>query len=162
FNGDGKPDLAVTNHNSNNVSVLLNTTAPGATSPSFAAQQGFATGASPVPVAVGDFNGDGRPDVIVGNYHDTTVSLLLNTTAPGASTPSFSAQQTFTSGLGPLGIAVKDFNGDGVPDLAASVRGTGSVSILLNTAVPIALSGSPATGTIQDDDAPASVTIAAG
>jgi len=28
FNGDGKPDLAVVNSQSNNVSVLINTTAP--------------------------------------------------------------------------------------------------------------------------------------
>src|SRR5262249_28031736 len=146
FNGDGRPDLAVTNHNANNMSVLLNTTTPGATSPSFSAQQTFATGAYPVSVAAGDFSGDGRPDLVVANFNSTTVSVFVNMTAPGAAVPSFSAQQTFNSGFEPLAITVKDLNGDGVPDLAASVRGTGSVSILLNTAIPIALSGSPATG----------------
>ena len=66
-NGDGKPDLIVANQNDNTVSVLLNTTAPGATTPSFAAQQTFATGNVPVSVTAADVNGDGKPDLIVAN-----------------------------------------------------------------------------------------------
>ena len=61
------------------MSVLLNTTAPGATTPSFAAQQTFATGSSPVSVAAADLNGDGKPDLIVANFSSNTVSVLLNT-----------------------------------------------------------------------------------
>ena len=97
-NGDGKPDLIVANFGDNTVSVLLNTTAPGATTPSFAAQQTFATGAGPYSVTAADVNGDGKPDLIVANSNDNTVSVLLNTTAPGATTPSFAAQQTFATG----------------------------------------------------------------
>ena len=84
-NGDGKPDLIVANSNDNTVSVLLNTTAPGAATPSFATQQTFATGNTPVSVTAADLNGDGKPDLIVANETDNTVSVLLNTTAPGAS-----------------------------------------------------------------------------
>ena len=47
--------------------MLLNTTAPGATTPSFAAQQTFATGSDPVSVTAADLNGDGKPDLIVAN-----------------------------------------------------------------------------------------------
>jgi hypothetical protein len=62
FNGDGKPDLAVANAGSNTVSLLVNETAPGTPTPSFAAAVNSPTGSEPFFVAVADFNGDGLPD----------------------------------------------------------------------------------------------------
>jgi hypothetical protein len=148
LNGDGSPDLVVANFGSDTVSVLLNTTAAGASTPSFAAQEIFVTGNAPESVAVADFNGDGKPDLVLANEKSNTVSVLLNTTTPGASTPSFAAQQTFATGSAPVSVAVADFNGDGKPDLAAANNFSSTVSVLLNNVVPIALSGSPATGII--------------
>ena len=101
LNGDGKPDLAVANYDSGTVSVLLNTTAPGATTPTFATQATFAVGSYPYSVAIGDLNGDGKPDLAVANEGSSSVSVLLNTTAPGSTTPSFAAQATSPSGRGP-------------------------------------------------------------
>ena len=66
------------------------------------------------------FNGDGRPDLAVANEGAKAVSVLLNTTAAGAGTASFAAQQTFAAGTDTHGVAVADFNGDGRPDLAVA------------------------------------------
>jgi hypothetical protein len=79
LNGDEKPDLVVTNLNSNTVSVFLNTTPGGAPTPSFSAQPDLITGSNPHSIAIGDFNGDGKPDIAVANQNSNTVSVFLNT-----------------------------------------------------------------------------------
>ncbi len=133
FNGDGKPDLAISSLSSNEVAVLLNTTPAGATVPSFAPRQTFATGMYPVSVAVGDVNGDGKPDLAVANSRSDTVSVLLNTTPVAATIPTFAPQLTFATGSRPNAVAVGDFNGDGRPDLAIANKRSFTVSVLLNT-----------------------------
>lgn len=133
INADGKPDLAVANYNSDSVSVLLNTTATGATTPTFSTKVDFTTGATPQSVAVGDFNGDGALDLAVANYASTSVSVLLSTTAMGAATPTFSTKVDFATGANPTSVAIGDANGDGKPDLAVANYTPDSVSVLLNT-----------------------------
>jgi hypothetical protein len=163
FNGDGLPDLAVANAGSDTVSVLLDTTPPGATTPSFAPQQTFPTGFGGVAVAVGDFDGDGKPDLAVTSSSPGTVSVLLNTTAAGATTPSFAPPQTFATDANPISVAVGDFNGDGKPDLAVANANSDTVSVLLNDVVAVTASGSPATGTISSvNQAPADIEVVAG
>src|SRR5689334_845783 len=72
FNGDSLLDLAVANHDSNNVSVLF-----GSGDGAFLPQQTFDVGVSPTFVAQGDFNGDAALDLAVTNADDNTVSILL-------------------------------------------------------------------------------------
>ncbi|MEG4141096.1 FG-GAP-like repeat-containing protein, partial [Microcoleus sp. Pol7_B1] len=131
FNGDGKPDLAVANYFSNTTSILLNTTTTGATTPTFATKVDFTTGNAPNSVSIGDFNGDGKPDLAVANSYST--SILLNTTPTGATTPTFATKVDFTTGGGPNSVSIGDFNGDGKPDLAVAVVFSKTTSILLNT-----------------------------
>jgi hypothetical protein len=162
FNGDGKPDLAITSSWNNVASVLLNTTPTGSGTFSFAAHKEFTVGDSTYWIVVADFNGDGRPDLATSNWNSNNVSVLVNTTPAGSTTPSFSPQQTFATDNSPDGLTVGDFNGDGKPDLASSnYLSSGTISVLLNTSL-ITIQGSPATGTIHDDDAPASVSALAG
>ena len=86
FNGDGKADLAVANHISNNVSVLL-----GNGNGTFQAAVNYGAGTNPVSVAVGDFNGDGKADLAVANYDGNNVSVLLGTWVPVPTTTTLGA-----------------------------------------------------------------------
>ncbi len=133
FNGDGKADLAITNKNSNSVSVLFNTTATGAASPTFAGQVTFGTGTTPISVTAGDFNGDGKLDLAVVNLSSGNVSVFLNTTATGAASPSFAPSTVFSVGSDPVALTAADLNGDGKLDLAVTNYGSNNVSVLFNT-----------------------------
>ncbi len=103
---------------------LTNPNAP----PAFAVSnaQTFQTGNDPFSVAVGDVNGDGKPDLVVANHGSNTVSVLL-----GNGNGSFPSQQTFATGLDPVSVAVADVNGDGKPDLIAANEFNNTVSVLL-------------------------------
>src|SRR5262249_4521724 len=137
--------LVVANYVANTVSVLLNTTATGATKPSFAGFKTFATG-EPESLLAADVNGDGKPDLVVANQTANTVSCRLNKTATGPITPSFANQMAFAAGSGPKSVAVADVNGDGKSDLVVAKSGN-LLSLLLNASVT-------ATGTITESDLP--------
>jgi hypothetical protein len=125
FNGDGWPDLAVANGGSNTVSILLNK-ADG--TGNFTLASSPATRAEPDSVAVGDFNGDGWPDLAVANSGSNTVSILLN---KANGTGNFTLASSPATGTSPLSVAVGDFNGDGRLDLAVANSGSNTISILL-------------------------------
>jgi len=135
FNGDGIPDLAVGNFpvsaGSSTVAVLLGNGYGALTQVAYTAVM---DGYSSSSVAVGDFNGDGIPDLAVatvptGNHagNDTVTILLGN----GNGTFTQAANSPVTVGIWPVSIAVGDFNGDGVPDMAVANQGSGTVTILL-------------------------------
>jgi hypothetical protein len=126
--GDGKPDLAVANNASNTVSVLRNTSTSG--SVGFADKVDFVTGTRPYSVAIGDADGDGKPDLVVANVNSTTVSVLRNTSTSG--TVSFATKVDFGTGTNPYSVAIGDVDGDGKPDLAVANAGSNTVSVLLN------------------------------
>ena len=135
-NGDGKPDLVVTNFNASTISVLLNTTAPGSATASFATQQTLATGSGTFTLAAGDINGDGKPDIAVVNHNASTLSMLLNTTATPAALTNFAAQQSFATDAGPSAVIAADFDNDGIIDVASANFDMNSMSVLRGTTVP--------------------------
>ena len=86
----------------------------------------FGTGNQPEAMAVGDFNGDGKPDVAVANEMDNTVSILL-----GKPDGTFAAKVDYPVGYSPNSIVAVDLNGDGRLDLAVTSQYDYTVSVLL-------------------------------
>ncbi len=124
FDGDNDPDLAVTDYSLGSVLVLRGGAggtfnAPGPVS--------SITGSGPIASAVGDFNGDQDPDLVIANQLAGNVSVLV-----GGANASFSGPFNFTTGSGPSSIAVRDFNDDAKPDLAVANVNDDNVAVLLN------------------------------
>src|SRR5947207_14094192 len=72
-------------------------------------------GSTPNSVAIGDFNGDGKQDLVVANYSSNTVSIRL-----GDGVGGFSGSTEVSVGNGPCSVAIGDFNSDGKQDLAVA------------------------------------------
>src|SRR5512145_1680234 len=77
-------------------------------------------GRVPHAIAVGDFNGDGIPDVAVPAAAERKVAVLLSNGKGG-----FASNHTYATGTGPSWVEVGDFNGDGKLDLITANTGGG-------------------------------------
>ncbi|MEA2176201.1 MAG: hypothetical protein QOD00_3793 [Blastocatellia bacterium] len=127
YNHDGKLDLVITSLSdspygaSGNISLLIGNGNGG-----FTPVHRFAVDSSPTYISSGDFNSDGKLDLVVSSNYKNTVTIILGDGATGSL-----GYNTFAVGTHPNFVAVNDFNGDGKLDLAVSIGDASSVSILL-------------------------------
>lgn len=123
LNHDGNLDLIATD---GNVAVLL-----GNGDGTFQAGTDFAGGSDPWGIKAGDFNGDGKMDVVVITLGGTSVEVLL-----GNGDGTLQAPTSFSVGQqDPDFVAIGDFNGDRRKDLAIVANDGASsnyLSVLLN------------------------------
>ncbi|MHB8793467.1 MAG: FG-GAP-like repeat-containing protein [Thermoleophilia bacterium] len=126
FNSDGRPDLAAANFDSDSVSVFINKTIFDP-SGAFGSAVNFDTGTGPDSVSTGDFNRDGKADLVTANS-TASVSILL-----GTGSGTFGAATNFGAGSSPYSVTTGDFNRDGKADLVTANNGSANVSILPGT-----------------------------
>jgi hypothetical protein len=144
LNGDGKLDLVVVNPCSisygcydgpGEVGVLL-----GNGDGTFQPAVIYSSGDTDAEwVAIGDLNGDGKPDLVVSNFFSTNgysgeVSVLF-----GNGNGTFQSPVQYNLDYNPVSVAIQDMNGDGIPDLVVQTTcslpnsncGSGAVILLL-------------------------------
>lgn len=127
FNGAGGLDLAVLNYNAQSVTIRLNNG-----SGIFGSANDYPVGFSPNSLAVGDFNGDGKVDLIIRGGPVARVLL-----GHGDGSFTVGSQMPVASGAtSPGTIAVGDFDGNGTPDMALACYNNNSVAIMLNQTLP--------------------------
>ncbi len=172
-NGDGYPDLAVTDNGANTVTILMGSktgtfTVSAATLATCANPYGVAIGdfkhngfpsvavtcyssaatglevfpnngngtfgspfmtatnANPTSLVVGDFNRDGKLDIVVGNATANNVSFFA-----GNGNNTFGVNQTSPSLNFPDSIVAGDFNGDGILDIAGVAPNFNAIEVTL-------------------------------
>ncbi|MBC7381913.1 MAG: VCBS repeat-containing protein [Bacteroidia bacterium] len=116
LDGDGKPDIAVTNYSAGTFSILKNTSIGG--SISFAAKVDISTGANPSNIRCSDLDGDGKPDLVLGNQGGNTLSFYKNISIVGAI--SFASKTDLGAGTA-ASFALGDIDNDGKQDIASSL-----------------------------------------
>lgn len=134
LDGDGKPDIAVVNQNSNTLSVFRNTST-GIGNISFAAKVDFTTNSNPLFVSIGDLDNDDKPELAIGyslGSVGNVISVFRNLSS-GVGNISYGSQADFTVGSVPFSVHMGDVDGDGKPDLVATSVSNGIVSVLRNT-----------------------------
>ena len=115
LNGDGRPDLLMSDFSNAAISVVLNQE-----NGSFTQGAVYGLPHPPASLAVGDFNGDGKPDVAVAMLVENQIAVML-----GNGDGTFGSQAYYDAVRAPASIAVGDFNGDGKLDLAVGSTGLG-------------------------------------
>jgi hypothetical protein len=132
LDGDRRPDIVAANPQDDTISVLINTTPPGATSFSFVEHKYRVNGSSPEAVTLGDFNDDGRLDIATANYESDDASVF-----GGNGDGTFQPPVRVSAGVTPVAVAAADLNGDGKDDLIVANWGSpnaaGSLTVALST-----------------------------
>jgi hypothetical protein len=134
FNGDNKQDLVILGNQDQTgsaISILL-----GYGDGTFQTAKTTAAGDYVTGIVAGDFNGDGKLDIVAASGDPSSGMLAF---FAGNGNGTFQPSQTIAAGsqltyAGVAGVVSADFNGDGKLDLAvngASSSGTGGITVLL-------------------------------
>ncbi|MBZ0246395.1 MAG: FG-GAP-like repeat-containing protein [Cyclobacteriaceae bacterium] len=135
LDGDGLPDLVVTNMYNSTVSILknINTNNGDISASSFASLFTLPVGNNPEFVTLTDLNNDGKLDIAVGNRNGKSITIYENISTPGGlSSGSFASRVDISLDGEAMTIAYGDMDGNGTTDLVIGELTSGLVTLLLN------------------------------
>jgi hypothetical protein len=147
LDGDGKPEMVVSNLDAYTLSIFKNNSTSG--SLSFDAKVDFTTGSGmvnlgPLESSLGDLNGDGKPEIAVVNQGQNTVSFFRNTLVLPSTFTSFSP----TSGRTGDTILITGTNLSGVTKVAFGDSLASFIKIVSSTQVKVVV-GKGASGDVD-------------
>ena len=131
FDQDGRADIISASIISNSLTVFRNISN---TSVLLGAQTYIASGNKPSCLVTGDLDGDGQQDIVMVNGGNNTVSLFRNI-SNNTGKILFTAKIDLSTGTFPYAAAIRDFNGDGRPDIAVVNSSGNTVSIFKNNSL---------------------------
>ncbi len=123
FDASGLTDVVSVQSGSDRISLLDGIPDGGLANPTLATSD--STGVDPTQVVAAALTKDGLTDLVVLNQGSQDISIFLNDGKGG-----FITMPTVDAGNDPRGIAVRDVNGDGIPDLLVS-NGQGDLLIII-------------------------------
>ncbi|CAF4008605.1 unnamed protein product, partial [Rotaria sordida] len=137
FNQDSILDIAIVNYGTNQISLQF-----GLGDATFLPGDLYSTGSGSQPntLAVGDFNRDGRLDIVVANPGSDTIDVAIANAGTntilllyGKGDGTFGDEELYPLGYNyrPYSVAVTDLNHDGFMDIIIACYGTDDVEILL-------------------------------
>ncbi len=130
LNGDGKPDLVLSDFGSTSVTVLLN-----GGDGTFGLPASYDTGKYSHDMVVGDLDGDGNLDIVtLGSVNDQNGQPISSLNfLPGLGNGSFGASRQLPLNFNSFFFKLGDFNRDGRPDLLLFDRSSPFMCVYLNT-----------------------------
>ena len=126
LDGDGDPDLAVTNQNRHDVTILRNNGRANFSQPAFSPE---VVDLTPLGIVASDFDGDTDTDLAVADRSSDGVSILDNTGSGDFVEAPTSPEAT---GDEPVLLAAGDLDGDADDDLVVSDNNASEVTMLEN------------------------------
>ena len=121
LDGDGYNDIVETNNSSNTMSIFLNKQKSGNfTSSSFASPIIMRTVGNPFMATIGDIDGDGKPDMVVGGFSTDSMYIYKNTSTVGSI--SFASPVKIQTTGNACRMVIADMDNDGLPDIVLANR----------------------------------------
>ena len=125
---DGKPDIIVANYYTQTISIFKNLSTNG--NLLFDTRIDYDTDGYPTGVAVGDLNGDGKPEIAISVNGPNVASVFRNTSIIG--TVSFATKIDFAVGNWPINVQLGDLDGDGRMEMVVANLNSANMSVFRN------------------------------